>query len=123
MILAFQPRFVPKILARTKIHTIRKDPHQRWKPGREIQMATGIRTTKYKEFATSVCSSVQEIVIEPKTHIVYLMIGREFHAIDKELFPDFAMNDGFDKPRDFWEFFTDRLEGYLITWETLTPTV
>jgi hypothetical protein len=36
MILGFKPCFVAPILAGTKIHTIRDDPHNRWKAGREI---------------------------------------------------------------------------------------
>jgi len=64
MVLGFKPQFVPKILDGTKIHTLRKDATQRWKPGRSIQFATGVRTKNYKTFREDgECKCVQTIWI------------------------------------------------------------
>jgi len=63
MVLGFEQQFVEPILSGTKIHTIREDKHNRWKPGRSIQMATGVRTKNYNQFNEDECVSVQEIKI------------------------------------------------------------
>lgn len=36
MVIPFNPQFVLPILTRTKIHTIREDIHNRWKPGMKM---------------------------------------------------------------------------------------
>ena len=78
MILGFKNQFVPAILDGTKIHTIRKDPHHRWKPGMTIQMATGVRTKKYKCFKKAICVSVQEVRIE---HVAVGKLNKIEHLI------------------------------------------
>lgn len=61
MVIGFKKQFVPKIKSGKKIHTIRRDEHNRWKVGRSIQMATGVRTKHYKQFHTAKCISIQKI--------------------------------------------------------------
>src|SRR4030067_2864685 len=72
MILAFKQKFPwgkptkfeQKIVTEgTKIHTIRADPHGRWKAGRSIQMAHGVTTKNYRVFKEDVCKSTQGIQI------------------------------------------------------------
>ena len=43
--LAWNPEFPPKL------HTIRDDPHNRWKPGMKIHFATGVRSPRRDDFA------------------------------------------------------------------------
>ena len=57
-----------KIEIYPKLHTIRLDPHNRWKAGRSIQMAYGVRTKNYNNFNKGIpeletCVSVQNIEI------------------------------------------------------------
>lgn len=66
MVLGFKPQFVQKILNKSKIHTIREDSNDRWKAGRKIQMATGVRTKNYNKFAETDCISTQKIEIKWK---------------------------------------------------------
>ncbi len=47
MVLGFKERFVGRILSGVKIHTIREDGHNRWRVGRRIEFATGVRTKNY----------------------------------------------------------------------------
>lgn len=117
MILGFNKRFVAPILAGTKIHTIREDPHDLWKPGRQIQFATGIRTAKYKQFHSGVCISTQKIIIEHDVHA----IGDTVIVIDeKVLFHvdviTLAYNDGFETLADFCAWFDKDCARKLIHW-------
>lgn len=58
MILSFKKQFSEPILKGTKIHTIREDKPNRWKPGNKIHFANGVRTQNYNCFKESVCISV-----------------------------------------------------------------
>jgi hypothetical protein len=99
MVLGFNPRFVPKILDGTKIHTIRQDPHNRWVPGRTMHQATGVRTKNYHCFAEKVCTGVQSIeiihgdIINPMWES-YIMVDSALLYIDDMV--ELAINDGFD---------------------------
>lgn len=117
MILPFKPQFVPRILSGRKIHTIREDKTNRWKPGNKIQMATGVRTKNYNCFKTAVCISVQTIEIK------YFMGCGKFPIIkiDGELLDEnfelaLFQNDGFDSREDFFSWFDSDFKGKIIHW-------
>ena len=63
MILGFNKRFPQPIHDKIKIHTIREDKHNRWKAGRIIHMATGVRTKHYYCFNQEICTGTQIIEI------------------------------------------------------------
>lgn len=111
MILSFQPQFVPKILAGTKIHTIRQDRGQRWYPGRIIHMATGTRSKAYKQFNKEKCISVQSIDIFP---FECVFIGEKMLS-DIEL-RELALNDGFTNTDEFYQWFNQYFTGKIIHW-------
>jgi len=116
MVLGFKPQFVPKILSGQKIHTIREDKHNRWKPGMNIHMATGVRTKKYECFKYDRCESVQEIVFH-----YYRKTCRPHVRIDgRLLYPEevmrLARNDGFDSLADFFAWFNNDYRGKIIHW-------
>jgi len=122
-------------ITQRKIHTIREDVHNRWKPGMKIHHAYGVRTKKYDCFAESDCVSVQSIEIyqvsiddvdassytkeyiknsnEPfKIFEVYIdgrrLTGTEFETL--------AKNDGFDSVDDFFRWFDKPFKGKIIHW-------
>ncbi|OGD52551.1 hypothetical protein A3K80_09220 [Candidatus Bathyarchaeota archaeon RBG_13_38_9] len=145
MILSFKQKFpwgkltnfVDKILKGIKIHTMREDKHHRWKPGRKIHMATGVRTKFYNCFYNAVCKSTQTIEIR---HIgvgtcfrsVKIWIDNEFRFTREFVnygetgFLDYpstdflellAKNDGFDSSDDFLRWFNKDLpEAVIIHW-------
>ena len=76
MILSFKPQFNDKIIKGIKIHTIREDKHNRWKPGRTIQFANGIRTKNYKQFFEGECKSIQPIKILHLTFGIKITISK-----------------------------------------------
>jgi len=63
MIIGFKKQFVAPILAGTKVHTIRENKTNRWRPGTTIQFATGVRTKQYSQFKLNKCVSIQSIQI------------------------------------------------------------
>ena len=122
MILGFNPQFKQPILDGTKIHSIREDKHKRWKIGRLIHFATGVRTKLYQQFLLRTCMGTQKIKIEydnipPIGDSATVMIDGEFLDFDgMELL---AKNDGFESISDFFEWFNKDFSGKIIHWTNL----
>jgi len=117
MILSFNKRFTPKIKSGTKIHTIRSDPKNRWKPGRLIHFATGVRTKNYDNFKKDMCLSTQKIEFK------YVMYDDKIPVvlIDRVVLATFeverlAINDGFDTVQGLYDWFDSDFTGKIIHW-------
>ncbi|MEO1263559.1 MAG: hypothetical protein AAFZ15_32405 [Bacteroidota bacterium] len=100
-----------------KIHTIRLDKNNLWKPGRDIHFVINNRTPKRYQFAPVLkCISVQEIEIKN------LFSDQMGVSIDGDFLQDcevedLAFNDGFDSANDFYDFFKGGdFKGKLIHW-------
>lgn len=107
MILGFKPQFVPKIMAGTKIHSIREDSTRRWKAGMKIHMATGVRTKQYNCFKEDRCQSVQEIDIYTSTEYIngyFVKVGGRLLTFEETC--QLAWNDGFENITEFYIWFT-----------------
>jgi len=122
MIISFKPQFVPKILAGTKIHTLRTDATNRWQAGRKMHMYTGRYTATDRQFVKEAeCVSVQYISLFAVVDLICtsnLIDGEiilERTLSDKEAL-EFARNDGFDTLEDFWQWFTTTQTLKLIHW-------
>lgn len=121
MILTFSiPEFPDAIMTGIKIHTIRRDTTQRWRPGMSINFWFGNpRNIKSVPppfaFGTShdwTVTSIQSISIWPATKLIY---------IDGRLLPhderrQLAIHDGFKNLGEFWNYFTEPFSGRLIHW-------
>lgn len=118
MILSFKNQFPEKILSGSKIHSIREDPHGRWKPGRKIHMATGVRTKKYHCFKESVCVSVQifTIYLDQSGSLVVWIDG---HKLQVNEIKNLTINDGFGSIKDFRQWFHSDFQGRIIHWTDL----
>jgi hypothetical protein len=113
--------FVEKITRqpgfRPKIHTLREDPNERWKPGRKIDMTIGDRYHPMV-FNSMVCKSTQSVHIYydnflfPMVPEVYID-GREL--LSSEVF-ELAKNDGFDSLENFYRWFDQSKKLKLIHW-------
>lgn len=101
MDLGFKPQFKDKILNGTKIHTIREDKHKRWKTGRKITFATGVRTKNRNVFLEGECTYVDRIAIFPHQKKVW-MYSKPLNNDEIEIL---SKNDGFDNVEDFWKWF------------------
>ena len=126
MILSFSTKFkngrptgfVEKILSGKKIHSIRIDPHGRWKEGRVIHYATGARTKFYYNFAMGLAASVFTIRIYPENRGIRLFDSRlDGVGMTEPQIATFIRNDGFDDPEDFWQWFNKPFKGRVIRWE------
>jgi hypothetical protein len=119
MILGFKPQFVEPILKGTKKHTIRIDKNNRWKPGRQIQFATGVRTKKYNCFREGWCRSTQSVEIGYRDTIPYITVdGKDLNIDEIEIL---ALNDGFSSSFYLFQWFvtysyTTSFLGKIIHW-------
>lgn len=105
-----------------KIHTIRQDIKNKWKPGNKIHFVINNRTKNRYQFApTIVCTSTQQIIIKyfynGKTEQfdlpTVLIDGKEKKG--KQLL-ELANNDGFDTVEDFFAYFKTDFTGKIIHW-------
>lgn len=119
MILPFKPQFKDAILQGVKIHTIREDRYNRWKPGMKIHFSTGVRTKNYDCFKIGEVKSIQQIEFVWWNHIN--SVACTIWIDNKELLSMdiLAERDGF---RDKYEFLNwpgwrlQNFKGKLIHW-------
>lgn len=125
MILGYSlPRAEENILAEIKIHTIRLDKVNRWRPGVIIQHSKGVRSKDYRCFLENECKSVQSILIvladAPGGGKKMIMTVDKRRLSDAEA-AELAKNDGFNNLEDMkaW-FFKEPNEqfyaGKIIHW-------
>lgn len=107
---------------RPKLHTIRHDPKDRWKPGMKIHFVINNRTKDRFQFAPLIkVQSVQEIEIE-QWDSVYdhgIEIYLDGKTITIEQLEIIAINDGFTSIDDFLKFFDGYFVGKIIHWTNL----
>jgi len=105
-----------------KIHTIREDKKDNWKPGRQIHFVINNRTAKREQFGPVMpCISTQTINInwgynkedEQFNELMVLVDGNE---LTKTQIDELAKNDGFDSTEDFLKYFNKNFTGKLIHW-------
>jgi hypothetical protein len=104
-----------------KIHTIRKDELNRWKPGRPIQGYYHPRTKRMRKIFEGECKSVQGIEIKHDKHQPNLLppkvyvessldMWRELNDFEIETL---AINDGLTVEQ-FFTWFNEDFEGKII---------
>lgn len=116
MVLGFHKQFVEPILNGSKIHTVREDKKGRWRAGRQIHMATGVRTKQYQCFWEGhSCTGTQFIdIVNPRGGEKEIWVGgRELAALEIELL---AKNDGFNDVAAFWKWFHHDFSGKIVHW-------
>lgn len=128
-----------------KLHSMREDIHDRWKPGVMIDFFTGVRTKQAYRFAPRVkVVSVQKVEIkrvddmrfenEDKTVYrvdVYSPVLKETFVMAFQVLVDgkalvrskikaLAINDGFETAEDFFSWFKNNgWKGKIIHWTNL----
>lgn len=127
MILGFKEQFRDPILLEQKLHTIRTDEKNRWKKGREIHFATGVRTKKFNQFMKGKCFSTQKISfywyknLLNQWSVTVFIDGRNV-TTDNDLIDRLAKNDGFSSRKEFFEWPTWHKKNYtgkIIHWTDL----
>tara|TARA_R110002167_G_scaffold364968_1_gene588383 strand:+ start:37643 stop:38170 length:528 start_codon:yes stop_codon:yes gene_type:complete len=104
-----------------KLHTIREDKNNRWKPGNDIHFVVNNRRPDRFQFAPVIkCLSTQEIKIlhsgekwrQPWVFVDgAILTGPEIDVL--------AQNDGFDFTSDFFAYFNTDFTGKIIHWTNL----
>lgn len=98
-----------------KLHTMRDDKHNRWRPGMKIHHHIG-RYKKYRCFLVNECVSVQKVLIvyDVKKTLIGLKICVDRRRLRKEEVPVFIRNDGFKSMQQFidWFFPVHKKKGY-----------
>lgn len=121
----FQARFVRKIRAGEKTHTIRGIRAHPDKPGNTLHLYMGLRTRSVELIMRVPCVKVEEIEIEhhperfldsdPEMHTITIN-GIELDRSEREAF---AKRDGFESFDEMLEFWAGRLpfKGHVIHWK------
>lgn len=121
-----------------KLHTIRHDESERWKPGMDIHFVINSRTKDRFQFAPVVkCTSVQTIEIMDSSHlprvngivlefphgveIFYLAyeVKIDGRFLNEQEIRELAKNDGFESEYEFFKYFNKDFKGRLIHWTNL----
>lgn len=106
-----------------KLHTIRKDEHNRWKAGNEIHFVINDRTRNREQFLPPVkCVSTQRIDITyPFAHASHLlpMVLVDNRMLTAEEVKLLAINDGFTSLEEFFAYFNTHFTGKIIHWTHL----
>ncbi|MFV8364797.1 hypothetical protein [Flavobacterium sp. XS1P27] len=111
-----------------KIHTIREDKKERWKPGTKIDFFINCRQKDMFRFAP-----VLPVVSVQKIEIKWIGFNNGFRPciwidkkliydiaeINKKLMLELAQKDGFDTIEDFFAYFNEDFTGKLIHWTDL----
>lgn len=114
--------FSGKIILGIKVHTIRKDPHNRWLEGKIIHHCYYNRTHKRCCFLMNQCLSTQNIKIT-WSFIDYLsgtpLVLVNGITMSPEQIELIAHNDGFKSSSHFFSWFDHDFNGKIIHWTKL----
>jgi len=101
---------------KAKIHTIREDPTDRWKPGSKIHFVIHNRSKKRFQFAPVLeVKSVQKIEVRRFGGEVIIWIDNST-LLHPEDVNTLAVNDGFPSAMRFLQFFDRDFKGKIIHW-------
>ncbi|WP_433863184.1 hypothetical protein [Sphingobacterium thalpophilum] len=111
---------VPDLEIKPKLHTIRHDEGERWKPGIDIHFVINSRTKSRFQFAPVIpVVSVQTIEIKHAFPHRYVFVDGRYLSSWKEM-NQLALNDGFESMDDFFKYFNEDFKGRLIHWTNLS---
>lgn len=100
-----------------KLHTIREDKNDRWKPGVMIDFFINARQKNMFRFAPRIpVRSIQKVYMSyAYNNIIEISIdGRQIHDASQLL--EFAINDGFDTWDDFFNYFYPAIKATPDNW-------
>ena len=105
-----------------KVHTIREDRSDRWRPGKKIHFVINNRSAHRLQFAPERrCISVQRIKINASMQFVSVeKKDGDWKILSPFQLRQLAVNDGFDNVKDFWKWFNNDFEGKRIHWTHLS---
>jgi hypothetical protein len=114
-----------------KLHSMREDAKDRWKPGMAIHHVYGNRTKARECFLENKCISTQRVQIRyskvtgKDSMGNYVVVGNsrivliDGRVMSDETVKQLAINDGFDSVEDFFRWFGENWSGKIIHWTKL----
>lgn len=124
-ILKHYPQWAGTEVFAPKLHTLREDPHDRWKVGMKIHFVINNRTPQRYQFApTGVCTAIQKVGIEYRGDATIVFVDdRHFTYWGHDDHPpkllDMALNDGFESVYQFFQWFNKPWQGKIIHWDKI----
>jgi hypothetical protein len=120
--------FESRTVHNPKLHTIREDKNERWKPGTKIDFFINCRQKNMFRFAP-----VLPVVSTQKVEIIWIGFSDGYRPwvkidnkniytidrIDSDKMQQLAQNDGFDTIEDFFAYFNKDFKGKIIHWTDL----
>lgn len=125
---SFKKQFGPVIQSGSKRQTIRADRRRHVRPGEELQLYTGMRTTSCRLLGRATCLAVSPILLQLNAHQAALWVVTPdvvIYGVDIAGLTDFARADGFDDWQQLKAFWAqnhpgiDRFSGVLIRWSDI----
>lgn len=98
----FMKEFIDPILNGSKKQTVRLRRKNRTRPAFPIMLYTGMRTKQCKLIAKSFVTAVKPIKIDPQ----FCAICIDGVALGPDEVMNFALSDGFEFVKDFFQFFS-----------------
>lgn len=99
-----------------KIHTIRKDADNLWRPGMEISMVIDKDGPEEFQFAPPLtCQHIQTVEIRTVEHRP-TQLRIDDQLLTEEALHQFAVNDGFQDAAALFFYFEGSFKGKLIHW-------
>ncbi|WP_379963976.1 hypothetical protein [Epilithonimonas sp. UC225_85] len=105
-----------------KLHTIRKDEKNRWKPGNLIDFFINARTKDMFRFAPriKVLSTQQIKIFHQKNSLENsAFVYMDDKRMREKQIETLAINDGFESVESFFEYFNEDFTGKIIHWTDL----
>ena len=104
-----------------KVHTIRTDEKNLWKPGRKIHMVVFNRSKNRFQFAPVLeVKTIQKIEIKWSEHNgLHATIVIDGCTVGIHTIRRLAVNDGFDSVEHFFKWFNKKFTGKIIHWTNL----
>lgn len=121
---SFKRQFCEPIVAGTKRHTIRNDRKRHARPGEQLQLYYGMRTTSCKLLGRATCNFVAPIRLLFWGREGVIIVGMP-DIVGAGPLDTFARTDGFadwDELKGFWldvHQVVDEYEGVIIKWGDL----
>ena len=113
----FDSRFVAPIsVAKTKIHSIRRDPNDKYVEGEELQM---VDKSTGNVFATKTCTGTQKILIKCwQREVVVFEVQIDDRTLEYDEVQELARNDGFSSAPEMIEYVCNNFNyiGKIVHW-------
>ncbi len=116
MILRYKQKFVDKVTARIKIHTIRRDLDNVAVAGEELEMICDPDKGDPFEFYNDYCRHTQDIRILYSSMYQYPYVSIDGKSLMRSQIEDLVTNEGFDGVDQFFKFFDKNYDGKIIHW-------